>query len=330
MATWDSLATDLLEPSLQTRILSRLGFSITPGVTSYMTNKKLVPVLVGQLLVDAGMLDSELLDIALERARENSVRIGQILLYSGLVSDRDLKAALMAQRMLRQSLISYKNAVDALVLVRNKKMDYEAAFARARWLYSNEQIHQFAKLLMDVGLISPFDLGGSLAISIKHNYALGRVLMIHNRITMELRKAAIDAVIMVRCSEITYDHAVAAMKAVIRTGHSIRDLLGLEASPVQIISDELIRSGVLTQFEVVDIIEEALQREALWKGTVSADSTIIANLKFAASLSINRMVADGTVSISHAQALCNELLLSTTTVLKNLGTLTKEAQLIAS
>ena len=294
-----------------------------------MTNKKLVPVLVGQLLVDSGMLDKKLLDIALQRAQENSVRIGQILLYSGLVCDRDLKAALVAQRMLRQSLISYKSAVEALMLVQQGKMEAEAALARARWLYSKEQIHQFAKLLMDVGIITPFDLGGCLAISIKHGYALGRVLIIHNLLTMELRKAAIDAIIMVRCSEITYEHAVAAMKAVVRTGRTIRDLLGLEASPVNIISEELIRSAILGEYEVVDIIEEALAREALWKGN-STDSTIIANLKFAASLSINRMVADGTVSITHAQALCEELLLSTSTVLKNLGTLSKEAQLIAS
>lgn len=280
-----------------------------------MTNKKIVSVLVGQLLVESGMLERELLDIALDRARVNGVKIGQILLYSGLIGDRELKAALMAQRMLRQSLISFKQAVEALIAVRESNIDHETALARARWLHSSEQIHQFAKLMMDIGLLTTDQLGSSLAISIKHGFALGRVLMVHNRISVEVRKSAIDAIILTRCGDITYEHAVAAMKAVLRTGHSVRELLGLEASPVNVISEELVRAGVLTEFEVLDIIEEALQRATLLKGIVG--QTLIANLKFAASLAINRMVGEGTIGVEHAQSLCHDLLLSTSSALQN-------------
>ncbi len=294
-----------------------------------MQYKKLVPILVGQLLVDSGILEPKLLDIALEKAKEHCVRIGQVLLYSGLVSDYHLRTALTAQRMLRQSLISYRHAVDALRLVKEQKMDAEAALARGRWLHANEQIHQFAKLLMDVGIIESHQLGSSLALAIKHDYALGRVLTVQGKLTMDLRKAALDTIILVRSGDITYEHGVAAMRAVLRTGRSISDLMGLESSPIHSISEELIESGILTEHEVVDIIEEALQREALWKGSLTSN-TIIANLKFAASISINRMLAEGTVSVNHAQTLCNELFLSTSTVLRNLGTLSKEAQLIAS
>ncbi|MBX9722270.1 MAG: hypothetical protein K2X81_12795 [Candidatus Obscuribacterales bacterium] len=293
-----------------------------------MTNRKLAPVLVGQLLVESGMLDKDLLQIALDRAHEMGVKIGQILLYTGLVCDQYLKAALSAQRMLRQQLISFKQAVEALGLVKEQKMPYETALARARWLNTSEQVHQFAKLLMDAGLLSTEELGNSLALAIRNGYCLGRVLVLHGKINMEIRKAALDAIILTRCGEITYGHAVAAMKAFLRTGHGIRVLLGLEASPVSVLSHELIDLGVLTEYEVVDVIEDALQRDTLWKGNM-VGTTLVANLKFAASLAINRMVADGHITLFHAQTLCRELLLSTAAVLANLSQQKQEIQMIA-
>lgn len=293
-----------------------------------MMNKKLVPVLVGQLLVESGILEKELLEIALQRAKENGIRIGQILLYSGLVSDADLKAALTAQRMLRQNFISYRQAVDALKLIRSENMPYETALARARWLHTSEQMHFFARLMMDAGLVTEADLGASLAMSIKCNYALGRVLVLHQKISLETRIAAIDAIILTRYGEITYEHAVAALKAVMRKGITIQELLGLEDSPVNVISKDLIESGVLTTFEVIDIVEESLQRETLWNGA-TVGPTLVASLKFAASLAINRMVANGEISMQRAQGLCRELLLSTATVLRNLKNVSPEVLVAA-
>lgn len=294
-----------------------------------MTKTKLVPVLVGQLLVEAGMLEKSLLELALERARESDVKIGQVLLYSGLVADRDLKAALSAQRMLRQSLISFRQAVDALRSVKLYKMPYEVALARARWLTTSEQTHQFARILLDASIIDIECLGPALAVAVCQNIPLGRVLVMHGQITADLRRTVLDALVLVRCSEITYDHAVAALRAVKRTGRDIRELLGLEPSSVTAIGDELVLWDVLSIDEVYDITEQTLQREANWRAPM-VSKTIVANLKFAASLSINKKMSDRSLTVREAQLLCNELHLSTASVLKHIEALpAPEIQLIA-
>ncbi len=292
-----------------------------------MTKSKLVPVLVGQLLVEAGMLEKSLLELALERARDNDVKIGQILLYSGLVSEHHLKAALSAQRMLRQSLITFKQAVDALRSVKLYKMPYEVALARARWLTTNEQIHQFARILIDASLIDLDCLGPALAVAVCQNVPLGRVLVTHGHITAEMRRTALDALVLLRSGEITYDHAVAALRAVVRTGRGIRDLLGIESSQVVEMGDELVLWGVLSIEEVFDIIEQTLQREASWRAQM-VNKTLIANLKFAASLAVNKRLSEGSLTVREAQLLCNELLLSTASVLKHIEAV-PEIQLIA-
>ena len=292
-----------------------------------MTKTKLVPVLVGHLLVEAGMLDKALLELALDRARDNDIKIGQILLYSGLVSEHDLKAALSAQRMLRQSLISFKQAVDALRSVKLYKMPYEVALARARWLTTNEQIHQFARILIDAEIIGMDCLGPALAVAVCQNIPLGRVLVLHGQITEDLRRTALDALILIRCGEITYEHAVAVLRAVVRTGRSIRALLGLEESSAAQIGDELVQANILSSDEVFDIIEQTLQREASWRAQM-VSKTLVANLKFAASLSINKKISEGSLTVRDAQSLCNELLLSTASVLKHIEAV-PDIQLIA-
>lgn len=288
---------------------------------------KLVPVLVGHLLVEAGMLDKSMLELALDRARDQDVKVGQVLLYSGLVSEHDLKAALSAQRMLRQSLITFKQAVDALRSVRIYNMPYEVALARARWLTTNQQIHQFARILIDAGIIDMDCLGPALAVAVCQNCPLGRVLVAHGQITEAVRRTALDALTSIRCGEITYDHAVAALRAVMRTGRGIRELLGLEASQASEIGDELVLWGVLSSEEVYDIFEQTLQREASWRSQL-VDKTLIANIKFAASLAINRKLSEGTLTVREAQLLCNELLLSTASVLKHIEAV-PEVQMIA-
>ncbi|MBX9688019.1 MAG: hypothetical protein K2X27_15035 [Candidatus Obscuribacterales bacterium] len=296
-----------------------------------MTNRKIGPVLVGQLLVESGMLDENLLELALERARECGARIGEVLLYSGLISEADLKAALTAQRMVRQLLISFQQAVHALKLVHEKTLDQETALNRARCMHTNEQLHQFSQLLFDAALIDADDLQAAISMAAKSNFPIGRVLMLHGQITFELRKAAVDALILTRCGDITYDHAVAVMKAAARTGHTVRALLGLEASPVAVIGEELVLSGVLTQFEVVDVIEESLQKDKLlWKGQMIA-STLVANLKFAASVSLSKLVNSGKLSIHQAHSICQELLISTASVVQDMPIFSslEEEQLIA-
>ncbi len=301
------------------------------GVSGTMMDHK-NSALLGQLLVRAGVLDPRVLDVALENARVQQIRLGQVLLYSGLVVEDTLKAALQAQRMVRQSILTLSHAVEGIKAVVAYGIDLNTAIARLRWLSGHRQIHQFARLVLDAGILNVEQLGQMLALSIKNSMPLGRMLVMHDFITVDLRETVLDALIFVMCGELSYDHAAAAVRAAHRTGQTLAELLGLHSSALAILGHEFKVSGLFQEMEIADIVEDSLQRETLWQG-VYVTENLTAHLRFAASLTLSKMLDDGSISAAHARQLCKDLLLSTTYVLDRIemrcGAPPAEAQRIA-
>lgn len=273
-----------------------------------MTHSTAAPLL-GQLLVRAEILEPHVLNAALDKARESGLKIGQVLLYSGFISERTLRGALYAQRQVRQRALPLAHAICALSTVNKYGIDFVTAIAKLRWASGHEQIHQFARIVVEANVIDAFQLGNTMALSIRSNCPLGRILVVHDFISSQTRKLILDAVILIRCGEITFEHAVAGVKAAMRTGKPLHELLGMPASPVLVLSKEFYDSGLFTEVEVTDLVEESLQRETLWQGTAVTDN-LVANLKFAATLVINRMLANGELSREQATLITQDLLLS--------------------
>lgn len=280
--------------------------------------------LLGQLLVRAGVLDPLILDIALEKASSQHMRLGQVLLYSGLVPNHVLKASLQAQRMVRQSVLSLTHAVEGIKAVVSYGIDLNTALARLRWLTGHRQIHQFARLALDAKIIDIEKLGKMLSLTVRTGQPLGKLLLTHNIINNELRHTMIDALIFVMCGEVTYEHAVAAVRAANRTDQNLCDLLGISGSPLSILGHEFRLSGLFHEIEIADLVEESLQRETVWEG-IYVTENLSAQLRFAASLTLSKMLDNGTLSAAHAQKICRELLLSTNFVLDRLDKLTDSA-----
>jgi hypothetical protein len=245
--------------------------------------------LLGQLLVRASVIEPRVLDLALENARTKQMRLGQILLYSGLVAEDTLKAALQAQRMVRQSILTLSHAVEGIKAVVAYGIDLNTAIARLRWLSGHRQIHQFARIVLDAGIVNLEQLGSMLALSVRNAMPLGRLLVMHNYIEPSLRNTVLDALIFVMCGELSYEQATAAVIAAHITGESLPDLVEFQASPVAILGFEFRENGIFSDMEIADIVEESLQRETVWQG-VFVTENLAAHLRFAASLTLSKML----------------------------------------
>lgn len=265
-------------------------------------------LLLGQLLVRTGLLDPSLLDQALENAKTNQIRLGQVLLYSGLIAEEDLKSAIQAQRLVRQSMPTLTHAVESLKVATSYRIDLNRAIARLRWLSGHRQIYQFARILVDANLISMQQLNHLLALSSKTAVPLGRLAMMHHNIDTDLRCFILDTLILIRGGELTYEQATAAVQSA-GNGKRLAAQSGTVSSPVALLSKEFHSCGVLTPIEVADIVEESLQRETLWQGVYVMEN-LAAHLRFAASLKVIQLMDAGEISAKQARALCDDLLIA--------------------
>lgn len=79
-----------------------------------MTEPNAQTILIGELMVKAGLLSAEDLSEALEIAKDSGQRIGGVLVMSGFVSAEQLQTALLAQEQLRDGRINLDAAIKSL------------------------------------------------------------------------------------------------------------------------------------------------------------------------------------------------------------------------
>jgi hypothetical protein len=79
-----------------------------------MTEPNAQTIRIGELMIKAGFLSDQDLAEALEIANDRSQRIGAVLVMSGFVSTKQLQAALLAQEQLRDGRIGLDDAIRSL------------------------------------------------------------------------------------------------------------------------------------------------------------------------------------------------------------------------
>jgi type IV pilus assembly protein PilB len=79
-----------------------------------MTEPNSQTIRIGELMIKAGFLSDQDLTEALEIAKDSGQRIGSVLVMSGFVSSKQLQAALLAQEQLREGRITLDDAARSL------------------------------------------------------------------------------------------------------------------------------------------------------------------------------------------------------------------------
>ena len=260
-------------------------------------------------MIQSGMIELALLNPKLERTRESSQeKLGETLLPSGVISEHELKAIVVALKMIRRSLITFDQACQALRMVSRERFPYQAAFAKARWENMRERESGLGVLLMDAGQIKLDELGWGLALSIDETEVLGSVLTRARKIEPRVRFAAIEAIMLTKGAVITYKHAVALVRAAARTGLNLQSLLGLKEAPLKTIGKEFVLKGKLLPEQLADIVEETLQTDILWSDPLTYDKLVI-TLKQIISLTLEQM-KEQSLPLNKARASSEDLLLS--------------------
>jgi hypothetical protein len=85
---------------------------------------------LGELLIRAGLLKSNLLKNVVQMAAERSLPIGRVLIMSKAISEPLLQAAVQAQAMIRDDLVDEDTAIEALQLSAMEEFTFDEALSR--------------------------------------------------------------------------------------------------------------------------------------------------------------------------------------------------------
>ncbi len=284
-------------------------FSPLEPVPSSLLSKMInvMPVLIAQLMIQSELIDTDRLKLkqVLDRKVDNNSPGESLFDFLG---EEELKAVLITLKLLRRSLISFEQAVEALSLIKKENYPFQAALAKARWLHMQEEKFPLAGLLFEAEVIELFDLGRALALTIDGKTVFGKALCQANKLEHRVRTAAIEAVSLGKCGLITKKHAIAIVRAAARTDLKLKDLLGINEGVLRAAGKELVFQGRLNPEQLIDIVEASLETEQLWIRPIRYERMLHC-LKQIVSLTVSKMEESQLPALA-ARAEIEDLLLS--------------------
>ncbi len=180
-----------------------------------MTQDAATLIQIGQLLTKSGILTSEDLAEALIRSKERGLPLGTVLLMLGYIRQRELRAAVEAQSLVNDGLLSVETAVRALILVYADGGDLSESLTELGWENKREiATNKLGELLQDAEFLTGEELAECLSTSQETGMPLGKVLIFRKTLSDSVLLAVLSAQRMIREGLVSRDQALKGLKAV--------------------------------------------------------------------------------------------------------------------
>ncbi|MBA3994171.1 MAG: hypothetical protein C0469_11640 [Cyanobacteria bacterium DS2.3.42] len=160
------------------------------------------PILLGEMLVAAGMVGQNKVEAALRRAGLTGLPLGLELVLQGLLDVDMLSNCVVAQSQVRDGLLNEKAAIDALALAGKKKIQLKVALDVMGVEISSDSKNRLGAVLTDCGLIDRTLLKHCLGLGKATGLPLGRVLIASGVLKSALLDKAVKLQVLLRANEI--------------------------------------------------------------------------------------------------------------------------------
>ena len=225
-------------------------------------------VLVGDLLAAAQLVSESQLANTMPIAQKTGLPIGRVLVESGLLDNGTVRAAVLAQSLLRDNLLNFDLAAKALQQVGRQGSTLEDALASFGWRSEHyERRNKLGDLLLDGGCVTEQQLSDAFEVCFATGLPLGRVLVLRQALPEVVAYAALTAQVLMREGRITRNQSVEIVReASIRCGASSRpmrlDFSHVDGTPHKVrLGELLIAADFVSDIDLVSAVEKALVEE---------------------------------------------------------------------
>ncbi len=260
----------------------------------------LIPI--GELLTKAGVLTIETLNDALDKARERALPLGKVLVMLGYIKQKDLKAAVEAQSLINDGMLSLDLAASALTIVSKDDIKLPDALGQLGWKkIKTGTSNRLGELLVEAEAVTWEQLDEALKTSTETGLPVGRVLVFRKYVANEVLLACLTAQKLIREGVINRDQAVQGLKAVRQRQIGFEESLAQSgfykppkrrSTPLGYI---LVEAGLLDQAQLMTCMELALTNEKPI-GEVFIEEKLLSRSLLKAAIKVQEMVDNGTLT----------------------------------
>lgn len=260
----------------------------------------LIPI--GELLTKSGILTAESLNDALNKAKERALPLGKVLVMLGYIKQRDLKAAVEAQSLINDGMVSLDMAASALSIVAKNDVKLPEALGQLGWKKQKQgATNRLGELLVEAEAVTWDQLDEALKTSQETGLPVGRVLVFRKYIANEVLLACLTAQKLIREGVINREQAVQGLKSVRQRQISFEESLqqsgfyrppARRSTPLGYI---LVQAGLLDQNQLMTCMELALTNEKPI-GEVFIEERLLSRSLLKAAIKVQEMVDNGTLT----------------------------------
>ncbi|MBS2003184.1 MAG: hypothetical protein U0103_26100 [Candidatus Obscuribacterales bacterium] len=263
---------------------------------------------IGQLLIEAQILRARDLNDAIKIAKITSLPIGRILIMSSYVGEREFKAAVQAQSLIRDSVLPFSAAIEALCLMARNEMTFEECLNEIGWARAKDATtNKLGEMLLDAQIITKEQMESAIRTSESTGLPLGRVLVSLGALTDETLATALNAQVMVRDGKIDRDQAIRGLNAAYSRRQDLEVALaesGFYRGPLKTsvrLGEMLVMAKLVSAVDIMNALEVGLM-ELKPLGKTLVDLKLISEATLDAALELQEMVSNKTLDELNAIA----------------------------
>jgi len=220
---------------------------------------------LGEILVEAGVIERELINESLPIAKRSKLPLGRVLSMCGFMNEKVIESAVNAQKGLREGRLNRTQASHIVLQAFHSRMPVAPIRHIVNFDQSSElNYSELPKLLLLAGILDKACLDPAIASAKEEKKTLGVWLVEHEMISAEILVNALHVALLYRHLHVSKDQAVSIIKVVSETQMSLLEAafsLGLGTLPEEKEIDFaafLIVSGLTDQYTVICALEKAI------------------------------------------------------------------------
>lgn len=223
---------------------------------------------LGELLIQADILQEEELQHAVELSGETGLPLGRVFVMCGYISDKELEAAVKVQYLVKEGHLDLNLGIQALAKQNKDGTNFDLCLKQLGFEKEvGQPTARLGELLLEAEIIVEAQLEDALKTSQETGLPLGRILVLTGGISEEILSAALTAQVLVRDEKISRDQAIQALKSSrfrrVNIEVSLMDLGFYRPPPRQRvrIGELLVLSGLVNEPDLMTALEMGLIRE---------------------------------------------------------------------
>jgi len=276
-------------------------------------NQTKIDLRIGELLIQSGILSKHDLEQAMKTAEATSLPVGRVLVMAGFLSDSEFQAAVQAQSLVRDHLMPLENACRVLTLVTDQHLSFQRALEQSGYEQpEDKESNKLGELLLASKIVPRDKLDTAIRTSSGTGLPLGRLLISLGLLSDELLATALFAQQLIRSGKVGRAGAIEGLQSAYERRRPIEARLseqGFYHGPRRTsirLGELLVRADLLEQQEVDEAVEIGLM-EKTFLGEALIERQAIDPDMLEHALQLQEMVLNETLDIEGAITALREL-----------------------